>query len=476
MTTPLSRVRLVAFAALALLLLVAFSALAPAMARADAVDDYIQAEMKKRHIPGLSLAVVKDGKIVKAKGYGLANMELQVPATADTVYQIGSVTKQFTATAIQMLIDEGKVALDDKISKYVDGTPDTWKDVTVRHLLTHTSGIKSYTGLPDFQKITVLPTTKEDLVKLMAGHPLEFAPGEKWAYNNTGYFLLGMVIEKASGKSYGDFLQERIFTPLAMTATRVNDEKAIIPNRASGYHWDKGTLRNADAISMTWPYAAGVIVSTVTDLAKWDAALYTDKLLKKSSRDAMWTPVKLNDGKTSDYGFGWSVGKVREHRNISHGGGIPGFSTFLSRFPDDGWTVIVLTNQDNGANPGGIAQGVAGRYVAALAPVVVPPIEDKEPQVTALVKSVYEQAAQGKLDAARFTPELAQIGETQLKQGLKEFLQNLGPLQSIALVERKDEGENRLYRYRLAYKDTSLLTLCTLNKEGKIAGLSVQPE
>ncbi len=136
----------------------------------------------------------------------------------------------------------------------------------------------------------------------------------------------------------------------------------------------------------------------------------------------------------------------------------------------------MLTNQDSGANPGGIAQGVAGRYVAALAPVVVPPIEDKEPQVTALVKSVYEQAAQGKLDAARFTPELAQIGETQLKQGLKEFLQNLGPLQSIALVERKDEGENRLYRYRLAYKDTSLLTLCTLNKEGKIAGLSVQPE
>ena len=474
MAVRVDRLHHFAVAAVALLLL-AYSSLAPA-ARADAVDDYIQAEMKKQNIPGLSLAVVKDGKVVKAQGYGLANVELRVPATADTVYEIGSVTKQFTAAAILMLVEQGKVGLDDTVGKYVEGTPDAWKAVTVRHLLTHTSGIKSYTGLPDFRKMTVLPTTKEELVRLMAGHPLEFAPGAKWAYNNTGYFLLGLVIEKAGAKPYADFLREHIFTPLGMTSTRVNDESAVIANRASGYSRDKGALRNADAISMTWPYAAGAIVSTVTDLAKWDAALNTERLLKKGSRDAMWTRVKLNDGKESDYGFGWSVGQVRGRRNLSHGGGIPGFSAFLSRFPEDGWTVVVLTNQDNGANPGAIARGVAGRYVAALAPVAAAPIEDKEPQVTALVKSVYEQAARGKVDAARFTPELAQIGETQLKQGLKEFLQNLGPLQSIALVERRDEGDNRLYRYRLAYKDAALLTLCTLNKEGKIAGLSVQPE
>jgi CubicO group peptidase (beta-lactamase class C family) len=310
----------------------------------------------------------------------------------------------------------------------------------------------------------------------MAPFPLEFAPGENWSYSNTGYFLLGRVVEKASGTSYAKFLRERVFAPLQMTATSVNDEKAVLPNRASGYSRDGETLRNAAEISMTWPGAAGALVSTVNDLAKWDAALYGDRLLSRASRDAMWTPVKISDDKRAEYGFGWSVSTINGHRNLSHGGGIPGFLSFISRFPDDGWSVVVLTNQDRGGNPGTIAREVIGRYLTALAPPAYKPIDDKEPEVTALVKGVYEQAAQGKLDAALFTPELARVASAQLTQGLAEVLRKNGPLKSVTLLERTDQGPNRVYRYRLGYQNASLLTLCVLDKEGKISGLTVTPE
>lgn len=448
----------------------------PSPVRADAVDDYVLTEMQKQHIPGLSLAVMKDGKIVKTKGYGLANVELKVPATTETVYEIGSVTKQFTAAAILMLVEGGKVGLDDKIGTYVPNLPETWQPITIRHLLTHTSGLKNMTSIEDFPKRMVVPVTPTEAIKLMVGYPLEFAPGEKWAYSNTGYFLLGMVIEKASGKSYGAFMKERIFTPLQMTATCVNDENDIIPNRASGYSWAEGSLHNAAAISMTWPYAAGAIASTVTDLAKWDAALYGDTLLKKTSRDAMWTPAKLNGGAMSGYGFGWGVSQVSGHRNVSHGGGIPGFVSYVSRFPDDGWTVAVLTNQDSGANPSAIGRGVIGRYFAAVAPPTYAPIPDKDPQKTALVKKIYEGAAKGEVDSSLFTPRMASVVAAQLKQGLTDKLHSLGVLQSITLVEQKTDGPDQSFRYRLTYKEGSMLTLCSFDKEGKIAGMALSAE
>ena len=195
-----------------------------------------------------------------------------------------------------MLVEEGKVGLDEKITTYLTGLPEAWKNVTVRQLLTHTSGIKGYTDVPGFEKITLVPASKEEVLKVVATYPLNFPSGDKWDYSNTGYFLLGMIIEKASGKTYAEFLKERIFTPLQMNATQINDLHTIIPNRANGYEWKDGALHNADFISMTWPFAAGAIVSTVNDLAKWDAALYTDRLLKTASLQQMWTPVKLNDG------------------------------------------------------------------------------------------------------------------------------------------------------------------------------------
>ena len=334
--------------------------------RADNLDPYITAQMAEQHITGLSMAVVRDGKIVKARGYGLANIELRVPATPDTLYQIASVTKQFTATGVMMLVEGDKVRLTDRIGTYLDGLPEAWQAVTIRQLLTHTSGIPDFTQTDGFERMSRKDFTHSELLKLLAGAPMDFPPGTKWQYSNTGYFLLGMLIEKVSGQAYGDYLQERIFRPLGMTATRVNDLRAVLPNRATGYEWKDGAFQNAEYTSPTQPFAAGALVSTVTDFAKWDAALYTDRLLRRTSLQEMWTPVTLPGGGNAPYGFGWQVRRVNGHTNYAHSGGITGFSSDISRFPDDHLTVIVLANGKGHMEP--LAQGIARRCLPGLTP------------------------------------------------------------------------------------------------------------
>jgi len=330
-------------------------------ARADKVDDFVKAEMQRQHVPGVSVAVVKDGKIVKAEGYGLANIELNVPARPETVYKIGSVSKQFIASGIMMLIQEGKISLDDKISKFLDGTPDTWKDITIRHLLTHTSGIVR--EAPGFDPLKI--QNDADVIKTAYPLPLRFTPGEKYEYCNVGYFSLAETIRKVSGKPWGDFLNERIFAPLEMSATRTTTITDLVPNRANGYLWRNGKFENSEIYFALRP--SGAFLSTVLDLAKWDASLYTDRLLKQTTRDQMWTPLKLNNGTSFPYGFGWQLEPLAGHKLVSHGGSLPGFRAGLARFVDDRLTVIVLTNGDN-ANPPAIAQGVADLFIAGLLP------------------------------------------------------------------------------------------------------------
>jgi CubicO group peptidase (beta-lactamase class C family) len=439
-----------------------------AAAQADQVNDYVKAQMQKRQIPGLSLAVVRDGKLVLARGYGLADVERNVHATPDTVYEIGSMTKSFTATAIMMLVEEGKIGLDEKINHYLPDLPATWKDVTIRHLLTHTSGIKSYSDMPEFPKLMRSDTTEAEIIRLVSGEPLEFSPGAKWAYGNTGFFLLGMILEKVSGKPYGEFLEERIFRPLGMTATRVNDLGAIIPNRASGYTLDDSTLRHAEYVSMTWTYSAGVLVSTVKDIAKWDVALDTDRLLKPSSLQQMWTPVKLQDGRTADYGFGWFVGGVKRHRRISHSGGIPGFVANISRFVDDKLTVIVLINTDQ-ASPDAIAKGVAGIMVPALAHAAPEPIADQDPQATQHLRDVLTGIEADTVDPAQFTPEAQAFLFPGRMRQFVGLLQQSGSLRSFQPLEQKTVKGQRLYQYRAVFGDTDWLLDFVLTEESKIA-------
>ena len=358
---PLKRV-LCPLATIVLLFAVSCAAQDAVTAR---VDDYVKTEMQKERIPGLSLAVIKAGRVVLAKGYGLANVEHQVPVKPETIFQSGSVGKQFTATAVMMLVEEGKVGLDDKITKYFPDAPAGWQHITVRHLLTHTSGTTDYPRDFDFRR----DYTEDELLKRAAAIPLAFQPGEKWSYSNLGYVVLGILIHRVSGKFYGDFLQERIFKPLGMTTARIISEEDIVPNRAAGYRLVKGELKNQDWVSPTLNTTAdGALYLTVYDMAQWDAALYTERLLKKSSLEQMWTPVKLNDGTTHAYGFAWSLGEAHGHHIIEHGGAWQGFKSHIGRYVDDKLTIVVFANLAQ-ANPTRIAHGIAGIYNAELAPL-----------------------------------------------------------------------------------------------------------
>jgi CubicO group peptidase (beta-lactamase class C family) len=337
-----------------------------ASARADALDDLVRAQMHRQHIPGLAFGVLKNGRLVRAGGYGFANLEWHVPATPDTVFSLHSVSKQFTAAGILLLVERGKVGLDDPVSRYFNGTPEAWKGITVRHLLTHTSGLPDYLNglglnLPD-------DATDEDTVRALMKLPLDAAPGEKWAYCNTGYLMLGLIIRKASGVSATDFLRQNIFAPLGMTSSRAVSQTDVIPRRASKYVWKGGRWINAEFPFETEQISDSKMLSTVHDLARWDAALTSGRILSHQSRQAMWTPVRLNDGKTADYGFGWFLDAWQGHRRTYHmGASFNGNRTYITRFPDDGLSVIVLTN---GGTPvfKDLANGIAGFYVPALKP------------------------------------------------------------------------------------------------------------
>ncbi|HXY08704.1 MAG TPA: serine hydrolase domain-containing protein [Terriglobales bacterium] len=327
----------------------------------DSVADYVHAEMLRQHVPGLSLLVVRDGKVRRAEGYGLANVELQAPVKPETVFQSGSVGKQFTATAVMMLVEQGKIGLEDPVTKYLKGAPATWQQVTIRELLSHTAGFTDYPKNFDFRK----DYSESQMLKVVEGIPLAFPPGTKWRYSNLGYLTLGIIIHQVTGEFYGDFLQQRIFQPLGMTTTRIISEADIIPNRAAGYRLVKGELKNQEWVSpVVNTTADGSLYFSILDLAKWDAALYTQDLLKRSSLDQMWTVAKLKNGQPNPdhYGFGWFIESKDGHRLISHDGAWQGFETNISRYVNDKLTVVVLTNLD-AAEPAAFANHVAKIYL-----------------------------------------------------------------------------------------------------------------
>jgi len=327
-------------------------------AAGDQADDYIKAHMERHRIPGVALRIIRDGKVTKTATYGLANLELNVPVKSETVFEIGSITKQFTAAGILLLAQDGKLSVDDPISRHLKNTPSSWTNITIRHLLSHTSGIKSYTGLTGFELTRHL--TQEQFIRAIGEQPLEFQPGESWKYCNSGFNLLGYIIENVSGKKYWDFMKERIFRPLEMTGTRDRRPGDIIPNRAAGYEQTNHMWINRD-YDLTDVFAAGAIVSNIDDLTKWNAALDRDAILNAPTKEQMWTPMKLNNGKATKYGFGWFIESVEGHRNIGHGGATSGFSASIQRFPDDKLAVILLSNTDEQIATT-LARHVAGFY------------------------------------------------------------------------------------------------------------------
>ncbi|AWL05355.1 serine hydrolase [Massilia oculi] len=310
--------------------------------------------------PGATVIVVKDGKTVFRKAYGAADVAAKTPLTPGTVLRLGSITKQFTAVAILMLAEEGKLALNDPITRFFPDYPTQGKVITVEHLLTHTSGIVSYTGKSGYVATMGKDFTVAQMIDGFRNDPLEFEPGTQFRYNNSGYFLLGAIIERVSGTSYASFLERRIFTPLGMKDTAYEGVERSNAPRAVGYSAQEKGFAPAQPLSMSQPYAAGALVSTVDDLAKWDAAIASGKLLKPASWKMAFTPYKLNPEKSTGYGYGWSVGALQGAPVIEHGGGINGFRTHALRLPEQKIFVAVLSNADSGnANPEVLAKKAA---------------------------------------------------------------------------------------------------------------------
>jgi CubicO group peptidase (beta-lactamase class C family) len=347
-----------------LLFLAVFLALASFAWGSDRAADFVNGYLKKKQIPGCAIMVRHSGKVVLSAGYGVANLEHGVRVTPQTVFQSGSMGKQFTAMAVMILVEENKLSLTDPISRHLT-VPSSWSNITLRHLLTHTSGLGDYPEDFSLQK----SYSEDDLLKMITAQPLGFAPGEKWNYSNLGYVTLGILIHKVSGEFYGDFLQKRIFGPLGMKDARVISEADIIPNRAAGYRLKDGVLKNQEWVSPTLNTTAdGSLYLTVEDIAKWDEALAEERLLSHAGFEQIWTPVKLNNGSTASYGFGWQIKKTDSgHRLFEHGGAWQGFVSYIGRYPDARLTVVAFCNRA-GASAGYIAKKVAGFYVPELAP------------------------------------------------------------------------------------------------------------
>jgi CubicO group peptidase (beta-lactamase class C family) len=346
-------------------------------ARADGVDDYVLSEMRKRHLPAVAVVVIREGKVVKEKAYGLANVELKVAADEETLFQIASTTKAFTATAVMSLVEEGKISLDERVRRILPQLPLAWNGVTVRHLLTHTSGLPDVVVSEDSDE--VIAQTRPEALRKLARMPVRSRPGAKWAYNQTGYVLLGMIIEKVSGVGFEEFMARRFFRPLGMTHTRFGDDREVVAGRASMYtRYEQQTDQKVSPAGLwtyrnlypTYLYMAAGLNTTVGDMANWDIAMTEGRILKPSTLEEMWRPVRLSDGKvfrlddkTLGYGCGWLVDERPGHKAVGHTGSD---ATAYLRFLDDHLSVVVLTNCQ-GAQPSDLAFGIAALYVPALA-------------------------------------------------------------------------------------------------------------
>lgn len=330
----------------------------------DRVGDFLNNYLRKKQIPGCAVMVRHNGEVALLHGFGSANLEHNVVVTPQTVFQSGSTGKQFTAMAVMLLVEDKKLALDDPVSKYLE-VPESWSAIRVRHLLTHTSGLGDYPESFSLQR----DYTEDQLLKMITAQPLSFAPGEKWSYSNLGYVTLGILIHKISGEFWSDFLQQCVFAPLGMKHTRAISETDLIPNRAAGYVLKNAALKNQQWVSPSINNTAdGSLYFTIEDLVKWDEALENRKLISRAGYDQMWTPVKLNDGATAPYGFGWRIAKTDSGRRVlEHGGAWQGFASYIVRYPDDRLTIAVLCNRA-GASASYIAKRVAGFYVPSIAP------------------------------------------------------------------------------------------------------------
>jgi len=446
--------------------------LVPAV-NADAVDDLVRSRMQERNIPGAAIAVLRGGKLVKKKAYGLASVEFDVPVTEDTVFEIGSVSKQMTAAGIMLLVEDGKVRLDERISAYLPNTPEAWKDVTVRHLLTHTSGIKSYTSLDGFELSRRVKI--DGFIKQLSPHPLEFTPGEKNVYSNSGYNLLAYIIETQSGKPYMEFMRERIFTPLGMTRTWERNPLHIIKRRATGYETRDGKLIGRDG-NLTDLMGAGSIVSTINDMIRWEEALRGNEFLKPASRAEVWKQFQFNGGDMSPYGFGWRISDVRGHKLIGHTGQTAGFGAAIFRYVENDLSVIALTNLGELGMGGMLATGIAKIYLPTMSLKKIKKNSDDDPVRSARFRSALERRLANDADSNDLTAELHRSVTNARARAVNDRIRSLGPIRSFDYVETETLNGTTIYRYIAETPKRIFLWRFAVDDAGKISVMTLEEE
>jgi CubicO group peptidase (beta-lactamase class C family) len=387
----------------------------------DSVAAYVQSELVRQHIPGLSIGILRGDSVVLARGFGFANLELRVPASDSTIYQSGSLGKQFTAAGVVTLAQQGRLRLDDHIVRWLPEGKGVWDSITVRHLLTHTSGITEYTDSTfDYRK----DYTEDQLVRFAAARPLDFAPGTRWSYSNTGYLLLGVLVHRVTGRFYGDVLRDLIFSPAGMRTTRIISEADIVPNRADGYELVKGQVKNQEWVAPSLNTTAdGSLYFSVHDLLSWARSINQQRVPSAAVLAQAWSPVHLNDGGLYPYGFGWDLIDQRGHARVGHTGSWQGFKTALYRYPEFNLTVVVLANLAQ-AEPGAIAESIAGILEPELRPpqMLTQPLSGPRPAHPA---SQVLQAISSGQDGALVTPALHRFVSPAARKNLAQPLRGL---------------------------------------------------
>jgi CubicO group peptidase (beta-lactamase class C family) len=471
MSIMLIRTLTVAGAALACL---ALSAPAPQESHTTApldrrIDEFVRDEMRRQLIPGVAVAVVHQGRVT-ARGYGYANLEHMVAVTDETIFQSGSLGKMFAAAAVMLQVEDGKLALTDPVTKFYPDAPPSWSAITVRHLLTHTSGIPDYTTSTfDYRK----DYTEDQLAHLAFQQKLEFPPGSRWNYSNTAYALLGFIVRKASGRFYGDVLADRIFKPIGMTTARVISEEDVIAHRAAGYRLVNGIVKNQEWVAPKLNTTAdGSLYWSLRDLVAWDAAVKNRAILKAESWTQILTPAVLNSGKTYPYGFGWSLEERGSQPLQEHGGSWQGFKTQLSRFLGDDLSIIVLANLAQ-ADPARFVDGIAAIVNPALARPQPSPITDAEPRVADTLRRLLDATRAGTLSPAEFAYVRAGFFP-DAANAHKQELEKLGQPTRVQLLERRELGDDRIYLYQLTFADGTRYVRLGLAPDDRVSAFSIR--
>jgi D-alanyl-D-alanine carboxypeptidase len=417
------------------------------------LDQRVQGMMERQHIPGMAVAVIKDGSVLAMKGYGTANRQTQAPVDVNTRFPIGSITKPFTAMAVMILVEQGQLNLDLPIRQYLDTLPQPWQLLTLRQLLSHTSGISETSALGKLKQISDFPKVTQAA--------LEFPPGESWDYSNSGYYLAGLIIEKVTGQTYADFMRNRIFQPLGMNQTQALLSPS--PDLAAGYEWNR-KFKQVTLSEDKFAYAAGNIISTISDMTKWVQAIEQGKLLKPSGYQQLWTATLLKNGRSSGYGLGWFVSRFNQHPSLEHGGNVDGYSAGLYHFPKDRLNVIVLTNNVNTLGSM-LANAIAGIYEPKLSFLAANPQADPNPEFT----SKFLALLQGNQNRLPFTPQFQLTRNTARGRAFRTYMKLFQPVTKLDFLHVEPNGNDRTYYYRTQLKGNPSLAVVTVTAQGQIA-------